>query len=240
MHDFSGYSIVVTGAAGHLGRATASAFAAAGASVALIGRRPEPLAAVAADIARALPPNAGQVAAFPLDLLDPDAVAATIAAVVARFGGLRVLVNVAGGFTMGPPLHETGDADWNLMFDLNARTLFHGARAAIPHLADGGAIVNVAALAALHGAARMGPYAAAKAAVVSLTRTLADELKPRGINVNAVLPGIIDTPPNRAAMPDQDPAAWVTPEALARVILFLASADARPITGAAIPVQGGG
>src|SRR5690606_13012197 len=122
-------------------------------------------------------------------------------------------------------VHETPDADWNFLFDLNARSVLHTARAVVPPMlaAGGGAIVNVGAYAAGKGAARMAAYVASKATVVRLTESMAAELREQRINVNCVLPTIIDTPDNRAAMPDADPARWVAPQDLAQVILFLAS-----------------
>src|SRR5436305_10153972 len=124
------------------------------------------------------------------------------------------------------------------MFDLNARTVLHTARAVVPHMisAGGGKIVNIGAYAAQKGAARMGAYIASKSAVIRLTETMSAELRENNINVNCVLPTIIDTPENRAAMPRADPARWVAPADLANVIVFLASDDARAIHGAAVPV----
>jgi NAD(P)-dependent dehydrogenase (short-subunit alcohol dehydrogenase family) len=126
------------------------------------------------------------------------------------------------------------------MFDLNARTALHMARATVPHMLQTGSgkIVNVGAFAAQKGAAQMGAYAASKAAVIRLTESMAAELREQGINVNCVLPTIIDTPENRAAMPDVDPSRWVAPSSLASVIVFLASEGARAIHGAALPVTG--
>ncbi len=126
------------------------------------------------------------------------------------------------------------------MLDLNARTVFHCARAIIPRLLEngGGRIINVSARAATHGLGHMAPYCVSKAAVITLTESLAEELKDSGITVNCVLPGTLDTPQNRAAMPEADPTTWVALEALADVILFLASHASRGITGAAIPVYG--
>jgi NAD(P)-dependent dehydrogenase (short-subunit alcohol dehydrogenase family) len=126
------------------------------------------------------------------------------------------------------------------MMDLNAGTVLNMARAVVPHMLEtgGGRIVNVAARAGLRGTARMGAYAASKSVVIRLTEALAEELKGKGINVNCVLPSIIDTERNRADMPDADPAKWVAPADLARVIAFLASDDARAIHGAALPVEG--
>jgi NAD(P)-dependent dehydrogenase (short-subunit alcohol dehydrogenase family) len=137
-------------------------------------------------------------------------------------------------------VHETSDKDWNFLLDLNARTVLHTARAVVPHMiaAGGGKIVNVGAYAAQKGAAQMGAYIASKSAVIRLTETMAAELRDKNINVNCVLPTIIDTPENRAAMPKADPRRWVAPEDLASVIVFLASDAARAIHGAALPVTG--
>jgi NAD(P)-dependent dehydrogenase (short-subunit alcohol dehydrogenase family) len=124
--------------------------------------------------------------------------------------------------------------------DVNARSLVNVAQAVVPHLIErgGGRIVTVGATAALQGGAHMGAYSASKSALVRLSESMAAELKAHGINVNCVLPSIIDTPDNRAAMPDGDPTRWVAPQALAEVIAFLCSDGARAIHGATIPVRG--
>ena len=174
------------------------------------------------------------------DLLNAEAVADLAGQIHERFGGVDILANIAGGFTMGPPLHETSDKDWDFMLDLNARSVFHTCRALIPAMLrrGGGRIVNISARAASEGKANMIPYCASKAAVITLTEGLAAELKDAGINVNCVLPGTLDTPQNREAMADQDFSRWVPTAALADVILFLASEGSRCVTGAAIPVYG--
>jgi len=156
------------------------------------------------------------------------------------FKRIDVLCNIAGGFRMGRPVHETTDADWNFLMDLNARTVLHTARAVVPHMiaAGGGRIVNVGAFAAQKGAANMGAYIASKSAVMRLTETMAAELREKNINVNCVLPTIIDTPANRADMPKADPKRWVAPADLANVIVFLCSDEARAIHGATLPVTG--
>jgi NAD(P)-dependent dehydrogenase (short-subunit alcohol dehydrogenase family) len=235
MQSLAGKVAVVTGAAGNLGRAVAQAFAAHGASVALVDRDAAALAAAQSEL-----PAGSASAIFAADLLKPDAVAELAGRVVERFARVDILANIAGGFTMGPPLHETSDQDWDFMLDLNARSVFHTCRALVPEILarGGGRIINVSARAATEGKAHMIPYCASKAAVITLTEGLSAELKGAGINVNCVLPGTLDTPQNRAAMPDQDFSLWVSPEALADVIAFLASDAARCVTGAAIPVYG--
>lgn len=159
---------------------------------------------------------------------------------VGRFGRIDVLCNLAGGFRMGDPVHATPAADWDFLFGLNARTLLHMAQAVVPGMIDagGGKIVNIGAFAAQKGAAQMGAYIASKSAVIRLTESMAAELREKNINVNCVLPTIIDTPENRNAMPGADPARWVAPQDLASVIAFLASDAARAVHGAALPVTG--
>jgi len=231
--------VIITGATGNLGQATATTLARAGARLALVARDQDALEAL---VARLNAHTGAEVRGYPLDLLDAPAVDAMAAAVMARHGRLDALIHLVGGFRMGPPLHQTPDDDWQGMLDLNARTLLHSVRAATPHLiaSGGGRIVTVSARAARPGRGFMAPYSAAKAAVIALTESLAEELKDAGISVNCILPGTLDTPENRAAMPDQDPATWVGLDALADVIAFLASPAARAITGAAIPVYGRG
>ena len=224
-------TVMVTGAAGNLGRAVAAAFAGEGANLALIGHRRESLeGAFGGENERRL-----FIAA---DLLDQQQVETAARAALQRFGRIDVLCNIAGAFRMGTPVHETTDRDWDPMFDVNVRTLLNCVRAVVPHMlaAGGGKVINVGAASALKGAAQMGAYCAAKSTVIRLTESMAAELRDRKINVNCVLPSIIDTPENRAAMPKADPARWVTPEDLAKVFLFLASPEAGAIHGAAIPV----
>lgn len=235
MSEFQGQVAVVTGAAGNLGAALCRKLAVVGATVVLLGRDADTTAQALEQL-----PKGTNAAGFSVDLLDPASVDGSITAVHERFGRIDILANVAGGFAMGPTLDETDDATWDFMMDLNARSVFHSVRAVLPLMrsAGYGRIINVAARAALHGQARMAPYCASKAAVVSLTESLAEETKALDINVNCILPGTIDTPQNRAAMPDQDHGTWVPTDALADVMLFLASTGARCVSGAAIPVYG--
>jgi NAD(P)-dependent dehydrogenase (short-subunit alcohol dehydrogenase family) len=221
---------IVTGGFGVLGRAVAARLAAGGARVALLDRSPAPADGLPAGMALAI----GEV-----DLGDEAGCSAAFTQVRETLGALDGVVNVAGGFTWETV--EGGALDsWDRMYATNLRTAVASCRAALPHLLARGAgrIVNVGAAAASKAALGMGAYAASKAGVARLTEALAEELKDRGITVNAVLPSIIDTPANRADMPDADPARWVAPQQLAGVIAFLLSSDASAITGASIPVTG--
>ena len=226
-------TVLITGAAGHLGRALAAAFESEGANLVLVDRELELLQ-------RAFGSEAAARLLAPCDLLDAARVQAVVDSALARFGRIDVLCNIAGGFRMGEAVHETSDATWDFLLDLNARTLLHTARAVVPAMlkAGGGRIVNVGAFSASKGLAQMGAYTASKAVVMRLTEAMAAELRERGINVNCVLPTIIDTPDNRGAMPDADPSRWVAPADLAAVIRFLASDAARAVHGAARPVTG--
>lgn len=231
MTEFSGKTVLITGAAGNLGRAVADGFGKAGAQLALLDR----------DVARLESVYGAANGRFyaGADLMNADDVARAVSGAVEKFGRLDVMANIAGGFAMGPPLHETPVETWDLMMNLNARSVFYACRAALPHmLRGGGAIINIAARVAREGKARMGPYCASKAAVITLTETLAAEHRHAGVRVNCILPGTIDTPENRRDMPDADFSKWVAPAALADVILFLASDGARAISGAAVPVFG--
>ena len=211
-------TVVITGASGNLGRAVADAFASD--NVVLLDLKP--------------PTTKNRF--IQTDLLDEQSVQAA----AAQIGRIDVLCNLAGGFRMGPPVHETSDRDWDFLFSLNARTVMNTAKAVVPGMirAGGGKIINVGAFAAQKGAAQMGAYIASKSAVIRLTETMAAELREHNINVNCVLPTIIDTPENRKAMPKADPKRWVAPQDLANVIAFLASDAARAIHGAALPVTG--
>ncbi len=229
-----GKTIVVTGGFGALGGAVAEAAVQRGASVAALD-----LAATApAGVAERLGPNGLLVGGVDLSL--PHAAERAMAEAAARFGRIDALLNIAGGFRW-EKIADAADAEsWDRMFAINLKTALNASRAALPYLLESGEgrIVNVGAQPAVHAAEGFGPYAASKAAVHRLTESLADELKLKGVTVNAVLPSIIDTPANRADMPGADFSRWVSPADLAVVILFLASDEARAVTGALIPATG--
>ncbi|MBO9602846.1 MAG: SDR family NAD(P)-dependent oxidoreductase [Novosphingobium sp.] len=216
--------VVITGGLGALGAAVEAAFVACGDSVVLI------------DVAPQLPAgrSADQVI-VDVDLADMTRAQYALARAAAQLGGIDVLVNTAGGYAWERAAPESF-VTLQRMWLANVATCFNACVAALSHMADRGRIVNVGALAAGRGSEGHAPYAAAKSAVARLTEALADEASERGIGVNAVLPGIIDTPANRAAMPDADHQAWTAPAAIADVIEFLASPRARAISGALVPV----
>ncbi len=226
--DLSGKTIAVTGAFGALGTSVVQALLAQGAAVAAIDRADAPREPATLGLASL---HGG------VDLGEADAAALAFDAIAGAHGGLHGLVNIAGGFrwekVSGGSLHT-----WDAMYQMNLRTAVAACQAALAHLPDGGRIVNIGANGALKAGAGMGAYAASKAGVARLTEALAEELKDRGITVNALLPSIIDTPANRADMPDADFARWVQPAQLAATIAFLLSDDAAAITGALIPVVG--
>lgn len=227
-----GRVVLITGSAGQLGQAVTAHFAAQGARLALLDCEGPALQVLAKRHRGAL--------ALPADLLDAAAVGVAVAAAMRAFGRIDAAVHLAGGFAMGEAVHETRHETWQQMLDLNVNTMLHSAAAVVPLMRaqGGGAIVNVGAAAALRGGAQMGAYAASKSALMRFTESMSAELRDDGIRVNAVLPSIIDTPANRAAMPEADPKRWVAPEALAAVIGFLAGDDARAVHGACIPVTG--
>jgi NAD(P)-dependent dehydrogenase (short-subunit alcohol dehydrogenase family) len=228
--------VVVTGAFGVLGRAVADAFASRGARLALLDVAPQPPATIREHVGVA-PLLFGGV-----DLTDMEATRRVMAATAMRFGGIDVLVNIAGGFQWEKL--ENGDPEtWDQLYAMNLRTAVVCCKAVLPAMLERGAgrIINIgAAAAAARTGAGMGAYAASKAGVQRLTESLADEVKDHGITVNAILPGTIDTPRNRADMPDADFSRWVAPQAIADVIVFLATDAARAVTGASIPVLGRG
>jgi NAD(P)-dependent dehydrogenase (short-subunit alcohol dehydrogenase family) len=222
--SFQGKVVVITGAAGALGSAATAYFTDHGATLALL------------DVAALDGPHFS----LECDLTDAEACRAAVASITDRLGPIDVLANIAGGFAMGNPVHETSAETWDFLMGLNAHSVLNMARAVVPGMLTCGAgkIVNIGAGPGQHGVGQLGAYSASKSVVIRLTEAMAAELKSKGINVNCVLPSVIDTAANRQSMPDADFSTWVTPEAMAKVIGFLASDEAAPIHGAALPVTG--
>jgi NAD(P)-dependent dehydrogenase (short-subunit alcohol dehydrogenase family) len=219
--------VVVTGSGGVLGHAVAATLGAHGAKLALLDHSHEPAA------------QPGALHYGGIDLTLEDAARSVMARVFKDAGRIDCLINVAGAFRFEKLDGGTLDS-WDSMYRLNLRTAVASCQAALPYLTPGGGgrIVNVAAMAAGRATSGMGAYAASKAGVAKLTEALADELKDRGITVNAILPSILDTPKNRLDMPQSDFTRWVAPAEAAEVIAFLVSDAARAVTGALIPVVG--
>ncbi|WP_317929635.1 SDR family NAD(P)-dependent oxidoreductase [Halioxenophilus sp. WMMB6] len=223
--DLNGKVIVVTGGLGTLGRAATAAAVAAGATT------------VCVDFVDGTPAD-GVIATPAVDLGNAEAAKAALAAIAEKYGKIDGLVNIAGGFAWETVTDGAIDT-WDSMYQMNVRTAVNACKGAIPFFPEaGGRIINISAAGSIKADMGMGAYAASKAGVAKLTEALAQELKARNITVNALLPSIIDTKPNRDSMPDADVSTWVSPAALADVILFLLSKASEPVTGALIPVMG--
>ncbi|NTV99215.1 MAG: SDR family NAD(P)-dependent oxidoreductase [Chlorobiaceae bacterium] len=223
---------IITGASGTLGEAVARTFFREGASLALVHFHHE-----VSDEFASLPEI---VLSLSFDLANPASAAEMVQEVLGRFGRIDILANLAGGFSMGTPVHEASPETWQSMFSMNAGTVINACGAVIPVMRKQrhGKIVNIGAEAALRGKAMMAPYIVSKSAVIRITESLAEENRSFGINVNCVLPGIIDSRQNRSQMPDADRTLWASPEAIADVIAFLSSDASRALHGAAVPVSG--
>lgn len=234
MSEFDNKVVVVTGAAGGLGYAVAQHFKDKGAAVVHVDYSEEILAK---RFPEQKDPNCLYLSA---DLTNRESCAECFSKVQDQFGKIDVLCNIAGGFLMGDPVHETSDKTWDFLFDLNTRSIMNTSAAVVPIMlnAGSGKIINIAAGAAAKGVAKMGAYVASKSAVMRLTETMAMELRESNINVNSILPSVMDTPTNRADMPSADFSKWVQPSSVAEVIGFLASTAAKDIHGAGIPVSG--
>ena len=218
----TGKRVVVTGGAGVLGASVAEVAKTQGAEVFLL------------DVVDK--PDAAESAYFQVDLLDQQSVKNCLE----QIGPIDCLANIAGGFDMGPTVYESTEDLWESMFSINVTTLRRVLACAVPMMIESGSgsIVNVGAMGALKASGNMGAYSAAKSAVMRLTESLSEEVKHQGINVNAVLPSLIDTPRNRSDMPDADFSGWVNPRDLAKVICFLLSKESKAVHGALVPVAG--
>jgi NAD(P)-dependent dehydrogenase (short-subunit alcohol dehydrogenase family) len=235
MEAFRDRVVVVTGGTGALGGRIVRRFLEVGATVATIDRDAEKAKRVFSDL------EVGErLDAHAADLADPADVEELVAALVSRWERIDHLVNTAGGFSFDGAVEAAPLAAFDRMLEINFRTTLNVCRSVVPFMKErgSGTIVNVGSRAALAGGAEVAPYAIAKTAVLRLTESLAAEGKRSGVRVNCVLPGTLDTPANRGAMPDADPSRWVELDALADVVLFLSSPAARAIHGAAVPVFG--
>lgn len=228
-------TVLINGASGGLGPAVARVFADAGANLVLSARKQAALDELAAELG--LP--AERVLPHAADALQPESLAALVQAAEQRFGRIDVMVHVTGGFAMGAA-HKFSPQEWATMMDLNLNSAFFAANAVLPAMLERGSgkLIFVSSRNGSQASPQLSAYAAGKSGLESLVRSLAEETRRKGINVNAVAPSVIDTPTNRAGNPDTDYANWVTPESIAGVIGFLASDAARDVHGAIIPIYG--
>lgn len=230
--------VLVTGATGGLGKAVVPRLLGTGAVVAAAYRTEEKFRALIAAAGGENPSLIG----FRSDLTREAEVGGMVEAVLGRFGRIDALLNLAGGWRGGVEVAATKLADWDYMLELNLKTAFLCSRAVLPAMIkqNSGHIVCIGSRQAVEkkGRAKSGAYAVAKAAVVLLTETIAEEARKYGITANCVLPGTIDSPDNRAANPGADYSRWTGADAIADVILFLISEASSITSGAAIPVYG--
>lgn len=227
---------LITGGTGGLGGAVTRRFLDRGCAVVVT----YVIEAEAEQMRRDFPEIGGRLTLEYVDVTDAAAVGKLAAGIKDRHGRIDYLLNLVGGWGGGPPVHETSDEDFERMLTMNLRTAFVCSRAVLPVMIDRnyGRIVNISSRTARQVAAGQAPYAIAKAGIITLTEALALETRDHDINVNCVLPSVLDTPANRGAMPDADFDKWVRPDQLAAILAWLTSPDADPISGAAIPVYG--
>ncbi|HEU0007478.1 MAG TPA: SDR family NAD(P)-dependent oxidoreductase [Terriglobia bacterium] len=231
MSDLSKKVALITGASGGLGNFVTEAFLAVGATV--VG------------VARSIQPSAfadPKFVAMPADLSRGEGTKEMVEAAIQRFEKIDMLVHVMGGFAGGELIDDTDDATWDKMMNLNLRSAFNICRAVLPHMrrAKRGRVIAIGARSAVEPKAYLSAYCASKAALVSLIRTVALEGKDDGITANVILPGTMDTPANRTDSPSADFSKWVPPSRVASLALWLASEEASQVSGALIPVYGGG
>ena len=235
-YDFSGKVVLVTGGTGALGSEVCHAFLKAGALLAttyVVDSEIPGLESKIGDLKK-------NIFLIKKDLANEKDVQALVSDVVKKYGRIDILANVIGGYIAGKPVTEIDEKDWDTMMNLNLKTAFLLSKHVVAQMIrqSSGKVIHTAARPGLRGGGNDAAYVASKSGVIRLVESLSEEVKSKGINVNCILPSIIDTEPNRKAKPDADFSKWVKPSEIARVILFLASEDSRPINGAAIPVFG--
>ena len=237
-HQLANKVVIITGSVGNLGLATAQSLHTAGAKTVLVDRSLDRLR----ENYPGLIDSPDHFLAGGVDLTNPQSLARMVESACDQFGRIDALVNTVGGYRGGTPVHLADLADWDFLFGVNLRTTLLSCRAVIPQMLrqEHGRIVNIASRDGLAGGSGYSAYSASKSAVLRLTESMAAELKASNVNVNCIMPGTIDTPQNRKAIPNGDFSKWVEPEAIADVVLFLISDAARGINGAAVPVCGRG
>lgn len=229
---------LITGGTGALGSAVTQAFLESGGRVLTTYHH----ATAFDELQNKLPEAKTKLAGVQADVTSARGVDQAVAQTLAQFGRIDVLINLVGGYAGGVNVADLAEKDWDHMLSLNLKSVFLTCRAVLPHMLKNGygRIVNISSRGAVEVGAGASAYAVAKAGVITLTKALAQEVKGKNVTANVVLPGMIDTPANRRALPGADPAKFVKPGSIARVILFLAGAEAAELSGAAIPVYGAG
>jgi len=222
--------VFITGANGGLGSSVTRAFLKQGARV--IG------ASRGVKAAEFPQPN---FEAMTIDFDKLDEIKSGVARIVERYGRLDVLVHVLGGFVGGPSIAETSDETWEQMQNINLNAAFHVFRECIPHLrkSSSGRLIAIGSLTAAEPHANLGAYVVSKAALAMLVQTVALENADAGLTANVILPGTMDTPVNRKAMPDADFSKWARTDDVAELVLSLAGQQSKHLTGLAIPIEGG-
>ena len=235
-YDFEGKTVLITGGTGALGRQISLSFLQSNA-VAVIthvsDKEIQQLESTLGDLMK-------NVTLIKTDIGDESQIKNLVSDVVKKFGRIDVLINVVGGYIGGKKVTEMTEKEWDLMMNLNLKTAFLISKHITEQMVKQGSgkIVHVAARLGLKGIAGNSAYGASKSGLIRLVESLSDEVKDKNINVNCIMPSIIDTGANRKDMPDADFSKWVKPSEIARVMLFLASDDSKPIHGSAIPVYG--
>ena len=234
-YDFKDKVVLVTGGTGGLGQEVCHAFLKAGALLATTYHSDNSIPLLQSKLG-----SLENVFLIKKDLRNEEDVSSLVSDVTKKFGRIDVLANVIGGYIAGKPVAEIDEKDWDEMMNLNLKTVFLLSKHVVSQMLkqSNGKIIHVAARPGLKGTGFDAAYVASKSGVVRLVESLSEEVKAKGINVNCVLPSIIDTQENRIAMPGAEYAKWVKPDSIAKIILFLASDDSKPINGAAIPVYG--
>lgn len=235
---FENRIVLLTGGTGALGAAVTQAFLKQGAQVVTTYHGANSLL----ELQNALGEEKARLHGIATDVTNEASVQALVAQIVSNFNRLDVLVNLVGGYAGGIPVSETTEAHWDRMLTLNLKSAFLACKSVLPQMfkQNYGRIINTSSLGALHAGAGEAAYAVSKAGVLTLTQGLAQEVKQHNLTANVVLPGLIDTPQNRKAIPNADYSKWIAPASIANVMLFLASEEAGAINGAVVPISGKG
>lgn len=234
--NFKNRIVLLTGGTGALGAAVTQAFLKQGAQVVTTYHGANSFT----ELQNALGEEKARLTGIATDVTNEASVQALVAQIIAKFNRLDVLVNLVGGYAGGITVAETTEAHWDRMLTLNLKSAFLSCKAVLPHMfkQNYGRIINTSSSGALHAGAGEAAYAVSKAGVLTLTQGLAQEVKQHNTTANVVLPGLIDTPQNRKAIPNSDYSKWIAPASIANVMLFLASEEAGAINGAVVPISG--